>query len=402
MKRQRSIRSCLTGTDGSVLGAVMLIMLLVSVLGVGLLRLGEADAIDTSKAVSGAQAFWNAEAGLADARAVAHLNRVVYNRVEVFPIAEPRNWSDSTSKGTYEVDIVAGTATNPSFLITSEGISHGGAQRTVQTLISQVAAISVGVFGSDDLQLQPDQEIYSYYSSDGNPNPTPSDSSGQASIGSNEDVQIQPGTTLDGTVLLGADEDGHDASCSGCSSFDTDQLGHIDPDPLGINEGFLADEFANAMVINDNASVASIAGTVLNVGNGDTVTLPSGDYYLTDVQLRGDLIIPAGGVVNLYVAGEIRSWPNHDINVDGLPTDFRIYSNSTEPIRLQPQTDFHGFIYAPNSDEVRVQPGGDFHGAIWANDIRIQPGGDIFVDMDLLEYDSFDTYQVNYGAWRQP
>ena len=53
-----------SGTRGAVLGMVLVVLVLVSTVGSGLIALSGSDALEVSKAISAAQAFWAAEAGL--------------------------------------------------------------------------------------------------------------------------------------------------------------------------------------------------------------------------------------------------------------------------------------------------------------------------------------------------
>ena len=79
--------------------------------------------------------------------------------------------------------------------------------------------------------------------------------------------------------------------------------------------------------------------------------------------------------VNLYLLrpGEVVARPMRS-TLSGKPTDFRIFSNSADDIKLLPNHDFRGFVYAPYADAT-IQPNGDFLGAVWSEDTILAPGG---------------------------
>ncbi len=82
-----------------------------------------------------------------------------------------------------------------------------------------------------------------------------------------------------------------------------------------------------------------------------------------------------------------------------IPSNFQIFSSSTETINWQPSQDFYGTIYAPNAT-VNMQPNGDFYGMIWADLVDIQPNGVIYVDMDAI--DSLDSERdIEKVSWRR-
>lgn len=257
--------------------------------------------------------------------------------------------------------------------------------------------LKAGIFGVIDLSSQPNVSVYGY---DGLSveNPTPGDSNGLATIGSNIMVSLQNGFTLDGKIILGADEDGTPASTSRADGFTQEQIGHLEPDPLGANDGGLADTFARVSVSNDNNRVTEISGNALDLRPGSTVVFPSGDYYFTDLYTppRTTVVIDdTDGPVRFYVDGEVVFQPN-SMTQDADAYNFQIYSISSESLTIKPNGDFSGFIYAPNA-QVGLWPNGDFRGAVWSDTVQLQPGGDLFVDTSLL--DRFLSTDLSVHAW---
>ncbi len=385
---------------GSMLVLVMAVLLGLSLIGVAMLRQGSVNGIEVSREVSKAKAFWMADGGIEEARSIAYVNYQAGSS-EIFPIAEPRVWSGSTSFGAYTVTVTEEGGLPGVYLIVSDAVSAGGDQRILSLGVSQEPALLAGVFGDSSLTLQPRTAIYSYNSSS-NPVPTPSDSTGEVIIGSNEDIALKASVTVDGIIILGENADGVVADCSGCEGVDVMNGGRIDPDPLGIRGGVYEGFLNDAVSVNNNAAVPAIVGAVWTVANNSTSTIVAGTYYVTSIEVRGTVITDASaGVIEVFLTGPMKAWPGSIIGASGSASAFRVYSNSDAGIDLQPDGNFGGFIYAPYSDEVKLRPSNDFYGSAWGENVKILPGGDFFIDTSIMAYDAFAVFRMEFGKWRQ-
>lgn len=278
------------------------------------------------------------------------------------------------------------------------GTPDGNGNTTIEATVRRGQAINIGVFGIEELDLRPNVDIWSY-NSGVTTNPAAADSTGEASVGSNQNIAFQPSVNLDGTVSIGADIDETEAACSGCDSFRSETVGHVEEDPLGMFGGTLADQFASAAIDNDNDLVPEITGGNILMANTGTTIIPSGDYYLSEITFKGDVTVSVlDGPVNIFLTGQVKSFPGYDINVLGKPTNFRIFSNSSEDIKILPRHDFRGFIYAPYA-QVFMAPEGDFFGGIWSLTTILQPGGSTFVDTAL--FDAFQTTKLDIVSWKE-
>ena len=386
-------------SEGAVIVLAMILLVIVGLLGAGLLRITGASSVETSMWISDAQAFWAAEAGLEEAKARAWQNKVQWRKSEAFPPTEPRSWTGATARGSYRVSVtnMAGTV-NPSYTIFSEGRSHGRAIAAVEMIVEQAPALSVGVFGDTDLQMQPGIDVYSYDPLAGHPPAGPS--TGEASVGSNGTIDLQPGITIDGDIIAGQSTNGTTAHVNGSASSDgivTES--HIEEDPLGIIGGPLGDEFDDAMIANNNSATPLITGDRFSLRTGANGTLPGGTYFLRDINIRGNLTV--SGPVTIFLLGAMTVGPGSSINAVSTPSSFRVYSRSTAGIDIQPNGSFSGLIYAPYSSEIKIRPSQDFYGVIWGDRVRLQPGEEMWIDTQLLSYNAFDVYRLETHNWRE-
>ncbi|HBA83966.1 MAG TPA: hypothetical protein DCZ95_07735 [Verrucomicrobia bacterium] len=276
------------------------------------------------------------------------------------------------------------------------------AAAVIQATVSRPRLLTdAGIFGNISLTVQPNNEIFSYNSND-TPAPLETDSTHEANIGSNELLSMLNNIFLDGICLLGESLFGVEPlPPSGYPSEDVDR---IEPDPLGARNGPLGSLFNyyNNPVRNNNAA-AGIANNAINLHNHDVMTLPGGVYYLTSLDLGSGSTLKIGGTPDnptvIFLHGPMTSQPNSDINVtNGLPTNFLIYSDASDEIRIQPNNDFRGLIYAPYAS-LRFQPGGSLYGVFWGNTAILLPNNDIFIDLALL--DDFLSTNVRLEQWKQ-
>ena len=408
--------------DGSVFGMVLVVMVVVSLLGIGLLRMSLQNSTEAATALGASHAFWGAEAGLEQAKARAYKNRRVHFEDEVFPPSEARSWTGRTDKTSYNVLITNAFTSPPAYLVRSEAVSDGGIIKVVEASILQAAAISLGAFGHQELKLKDGIRIYSY-SSSSVPFPGPSDSTGEAIIGSNSNIAFQanPVLELDGIIRRGTDESESvvaslDCQGSNCEEYEgsSEYAGYIDPDPLGITHlgSSLYERFQTIAVRNNNADTSAITNNVLVLsGNTTTGAVTAGEYYLTHGAIEDHAVLEVDistGSVHFYLTGWFVAEQETKIRtIGGGPGHFfHIYANGTgfdpgaNPIRLEPNGDLRGFIYAPNM-RVYVSPEYDFHGAVWGDRVFLEPGGDVYLDTDLLKYDAFDAYRILVRDWRE-
>lgn len=294
----------------------------------------------------------------------------------------------------------------PERLFSFETIGRSGnALSSVVVQYRRRPMMTMGMFGNLNISASNHVSIYGY-DSRLIEHPTPADNNGGGSIGSNGSISLgSTNFSFDGTILLGESGSGLIAQCNNCDSTDYTQMqiGMVDQDPLGLTTGgFMSTVFDEVKVSNDNIR-EGISTNRLIIPTGDSYTLTSGDYYLTEVIVgtHGELTIdPSDGPVRIFLDGGFNMNNHTQLIVDGnSPQDFQIYSKSSEMIRVLPHGGLSAFIYAPLA-EFRLQPlvgGGDFKGNVWANRVQIQPHGDIFLDTSITEMMLMNTLEIH--AW---
>lgn len=292
-------------------------------------------------------------------------------------------------------DITAFKEVVPDRMFSFETIGRSNeAKASVVVHLRRRPLIQAGLFGVDDLTTLPNVTILGY-DSRVTTNPTADDSNGGASIGSNGAVDLGNHLVLDGMVLLGESYDGMLANCSNCALYAQVEVGHQDPDPLGLLDGgTLAELHDQVQLSNDNFKNSDIINNTirLNTGSSDmrTTTLTAGDYYLTDLFLGANATLAiddSDGPVRIFMAGQFHMHPNADVVVDSkTPWGFQVYSNSTEEVNLQPNGNLTAFVYAPDA-KINLQPGNSVLGAFWGRLVNVQPGtnGVIWLDTSLSE-----------------
>ncbi len=251
----------------------------------------------------------------------------------------------------------------------------------------------IGLFGDKMFNGQPNAQIFSYRSSS---NPTfplvPGGSTGEAGIGSNEKFEMPAQKmTIDGIIYGGLSELGVPPTQP--SGYDYQALGErVEPDPLGIVGG----SYAKLMTHfrdpqnNSNQLVSKISNNQLNVAGGEVVQIPAGNYYLTNVDIKGrvEILGTPSEPVHFWLEGPMVTMPQSEIISAGAAPTLRIFSGSTAEITIQPTQPSGQYllvwVYAPYAPVI-LQPNNDTYGSAWGSTMTLQPGNRYYIDVDVLE-----------------
>lgn len=280
-----------------------------------------------------------------------------------------------------------------------------GAATTIEAILGRRNALSnIGVFGDRELRMQPGFEVYSY-DSDQVVNPTPSDSTGVAGVGSNYLVVFSPGSGVDGTIFLGADAADNVAALQGDPGVvPIETIPRVPPDPLGAIGGPLADSFLYySNPANNDNDAAGLTDGILKLKTKESFTLTNGVYYLSEISLATqstlEIISTPENPVVIFLTGSLVTQPS-TVVASSCQTAKGLYilSNNTEGINIRPNSEFRAFVYSPYA-ALKVLPNDDVYGVFWGNTIDLQPNGDVFIDSSLLD-DLLSGY-LEVVQWRE-
>lgn len=379
------------GSEGFLFVVVMIMLFALCLLGGVVFTIFRTDLRSVGYHKTGTEALYHADAG---ARYILDRLRIDLqtNSVNLDQAVEIVNYESPPGFKFDTVTNLIRLADGKSYLYRVTGRAMTS-MAGIEVVVSRPAVPSVAVFGEEDITLKPGVECYSYVSSEVQ-YPSPADSTDAVTVGTNGELDSHA-DAVHGTIYLGADEGGVPATYTSEGGETIASIEHGDriaPDPIGVVGGLAAQEFFRLAVSNDN--VQAVGGT--RVGNVLTiegnVTLTAGDYYVDEIDLKGFDVLTidaSGGSVNVYLTGGANTQPNVTISVNPpLPGNFRIISNSSETINLQPKTDLMAVIYAPLA-EINVQPNGTLYGAFWGRSVKIMPGGEFFADEDALNQLAF-------------
>jgi len=309
------------------------------------------------------------------------------------------------------------------YTFSTDGTGTNNSSATITVTCRRKPAITMAAFGDKKLDGKSGGTVESFDSNSSDPTKNdPADPSFQstheADIGSNEWLVTHSGVDVDGNGVLGEDTGGTGATDSiadyndfyGTQTPVADE--RIDPDPLGVNSGGEYDPTTYAPPDNDNCNNA-IPGdphwtnlcnnNELDLGNGDTMTLTAGDYYINSgkgFELGNGSILTvdaSAGEVRVFLDGEgVTAANGSTLTVIGDATDFSIFSNSTTKIDFSNSSAFTGLVYAPLAP-VDIKNSGSFTGAIWGSNVDVKNGGNLYYDSALA--DKFTTKDMEMLSW---
>ncbi|MBN1676388.1 MAG: hypothetical protein JXR37_35415 [Kiritimatiellae bacterium] len=286
------------------------------------------------------------------------------------------------------------------------------ARDIIDLTFRRASYFEMGLFGDDGVDLKAFGSVYSY-DSGVTPNPVPDDSFGGAIVACNGEFVTRQDTFIDGSFQLGESESGtpgvwkETPEGGSIISGDAGEPGsRIDPDPLGAVGGELATEFVyySDPANNNNSGVDPPIPSPQNrirLGNGESLTLTSGSYYLSEITLNNGATLnidASSGPVKIYLTGSMEAKEGSTLNYGGAPSDLSVYSNSDRSIILKHDGSFRGLIYAPYA-AVEVRNSADFYGIAWADTLEVKNGGDIYLDVALMR--QYPSDNILILAWKE-
>jgi hypothetical protein len=382
-----------------VLAVTLMLIAVLALLGTTAVMTITTDLKIASNYKESARALYNAEAGVHAVIAKIAEGGFTWpatGNSATVTVTAPTGYSFDDGSGGTTISVTNVDGTYFKFQMTGYGANN--ARKTIEAYFKRAPDLEYGLFADGTVDLKASSGIYSY-SSKTTPNPNPADfpgaSTGNGDVGSNTLVNAYNNTYIGGDVGLGASTGGSDASYSPQPTpilMGTSQtVGRVDPDPLGAVGGDLAAKFTAYSTANDNLAYGGLTDTAININTSGTVTLtgkPGGaNYYISSISVNngGTLNVnTTNGPVNIYLTGGVDAKNGSLININGLPTAFSIYSNSTSAISFKNSSVFKGLVYAPYAP-VQMMNSADTYGLIWGSTVDIKNSGQFFFDEALKD-----------------
>ena len=425
-----AIRIIYNNEKGFVLPVGLMLLAIISILGTTAVTITTTDLKIGNNYRQNVQAFYDADAGVQYLLKKLAIDLDDSDSATVDLTENQISLNYSTPGGfffTVPTELTSLGGNRYGFQVTGHGPNDSETAIEVVFSATRKSLFAYGLFTDGLLDLKANALIYSYDSRD-TPDPDPltfpDASTGEADIGSNTEVSTKMLTYIDGDLGLGADTSDPPVDAiwkdTGTPILmgSSDNVGRVDPDPLGANDpsSELYDKFDDIVAINNNitakdGSPCELAGaTAITLGNGETLILTAGDYYITDIILKSGSTLEidaTSGPVNIYLSGtldagegEIEAKNGSAINNLSQPTDFAIFSNSSQDIIFKHSSAFKGMVYAPNA-HVEMKNTAGVYGLIWGNTATIHNSGEFYFDEAIKDkYLSPNNYTIDAISWK--
>ncbi|MBI2921446.1 MAG: hypothetical protein HYY18_10225 [Planctomycetes bacterium] len=265
----------------------------------------------------------------------------------------------------------------PLALLAGTAPAQGGGDTT------EIRPWAQAVYGQDQAKMDGNAGVNAYAPG------TPPSFTDDAVVRSNDLVRLEGNARIGGNAVSGGKVEQKGTK--------TEITGSIveGADPLAFPA--LTDWIASKASANDNATApatekgnSAVKDGKLEVKAGDTLTLAEGDYYFTEVDIKGTLDV-SSGTVRIFVSGSTDI--SGEVNPDGDPGDLWLLSSTTKSngVKMAGTSTAWMAVYAM-SGEVQVTGDAELFGAVTARTVQIsgngqvhyRPGmGDLLIEVDL-------------------
>jgi hypothetical protein len=372
---------------GAAMFVAMALLVMISLLGLSAVQMTSTDMSITENFQQDTRSFYVAEGGVEHAYGI---------------LRDTASWrtglsNQSVGGGMYNVTITD-EATQPALLDTLVFVSsseRSGARSTIEVKFAPTRPFRWAAFADDHMDLNGGTYTDSYDSDSGTYAATmlleggDVGSNGYVDISGTADINGDAGTASAGDLSIGG---------AGVVSGDTTTTAPMQVfDPVTVADI----DYAEA----NNTAPGGLSGTYnFNAGNkslrvnpGNTLTLADGMYYFSSMDISGDIVIPAGSTVKIYIDGDIQVQSMAKINVAGIPIQCQIYSRGSL-IRINGGAEIRSVVYAPDT-EIRLTGGGDLYGAYVGNVATDNGGSNFHYDRSLGDFELEKHYSK--VAWRE-
>ncbi len=383
--------------SGSALVMVLIVVVLLSVMGTGLLDLGRHSRVFAARNVTEISARCAADAGLT--RAVFEMNEQL--KVEPWDDSTLPLGADVTLPNSYAVFSYTVTGdVGSGYIIESTG-NAGQAVKTVNCALRLQGPFESAIATQQAIVLKDGTLVDGYNSLD------PEDSDVGVKIGTNDtasdSIVLNFGVNINGSVFVGVGGDTEDvikdlgATVTGGEYILCEELSFPSVTaPVLPDMGADIETKGQTLTIGpaDSGKYGDVElkrdanPGILEVAGGDVVLYVTGDITLgQDCEIK----IKEGASLVLYLDGDLDVRNNAGINNENSPTNFKLYGTSegSQTLDIKAKGDFYGAVYAPNAT-VTIMSGGDVYGSITAKNFELKSGGNFYYDKALRNVDLDD------------
>lgn len=420
---------------GSAMLVALMVMAILSIMGFYAVSISNTEQHITTHVHTQKQAFYNADAGVQFAVASLKEELEAGNKVLPDDPDAPVDFDPATSApADFSFTVSQIRLIDDSGPEIYEFTSTGMAENAFTEIESEIVArfirpesesLSYAAFGDELVEIKNSGNVESYNSesdddTENDPDAVGFESTHEGHIGSNGDVTTKNDAHIDGNADLGENPDGDTAENNIHKKSDIygdtgEEVGRVDPDPLGIDGGGAYDPTTYSAA-NDNATHMTKNGetfdeTSITTNGGDKITLegkPGGsNFYFTDVELKSGVeleIDTTNGPVNVFVDGGEFDAKNSSItNTGGQATDFAVYSNyesndNSPAVQFHNSSEFRGVVYAPKANILMNNSSG-VYGLIWGRRADIRNSGNLYYDEALQKKYTTNSNELTLMSW---
>jgi cytoskeletal protein CcmA (bactofilin family) len=369
---------------------VVLAAVILSALGVGLLRIGLSSRIYATRTASDITARCAADAGVA--KAVFEMNE----KLKVKP------WTDSglpsetdqalpncEASFSYDVTIDSGNYTVASIGSSAEAL------RGINSILRLKGLFEGAIVTQGPLILKPGMLVDGYNSSD--PGDTDVDLKIATTSTVADQVVLNMGVTVNGSVFVGMDGDpsavikdlggstGYRSSLTEEIEFPAVTLpGYMGPDTdIEAKGATVTIGPADSGRYDDIDLKRTGAPGVLEIAGGHVVLHITGNVGMGQ---DCEIIVNNGASLTLYIDGNVVAGNNSGFNnLTKVPANLTVYgTGSSQGWDIKSKSDVFGAVYAPNAD-VTIMANGDVYGSIVAKSFEMKAGGNFYYDEALSQ-----------------
>lgn len=388
--------------NGFILPFVVLVGVLLTLVGYGLLRLGLHSRLQSIRSTADISARAAADAGLAQALylmnqkvdAETYWDNSTIDQLERTDV----NLADSYGDSYYSFSI---TGAPNDFTIVSTGVA-GEAQRRVQAITRLMGIFEFAISVQQNLTLFPGVTIEGWTSDASITDLSLQIATNSIAAGS---VDMQSYSTVNGVVAVGVGGDVDNVISEGVGADITGGEFALPVEmefpPISAPTGLAG---MGAININGSGQIGPADSgiytgvrlgnaTILDVNGGDVVLHVTGDITLFQ---SAEINVTSGSSLTVYLEGDWESKNEASVNTESqVPADFALYGlgDAGQTIDLKAKNDYYGTVYAPDAD-VSIFAKTNMYGAVVSENFEIKNNESVFYYDAALRKTSIDDLGI--------